>query len=166
MSRLPGVWKVAGLTLVTSAAVLACATIMHGSSQEVSIASQPTGATVTVDGHPAGVTPVAAKLGRKDMHHVVVTMQGYQPFEIVTTRKTSGWVWGNIVFGGLIGLAVDAITGGLYDVKPDQIQAQLAKTGASTVTRNGDLYVLLVREPDPSWRRIGQLERIQVAPPR
>src|SRR5260221_11986135 len=114
---------------------------------------------LSFDGQPAGKTPVAAKLSRKDTHHVVLTMDGYQPFEIVTTRKTSGWVWGNIIFGGLIGLAVDAISGGLYDVKPDQIQAQLAKTGASATMRNGDLYVMLAREPDPSWRRTGQPAR-------
>jgi hypothetical protein len=36
-------------------------------------------------------------------------------------------VWGNIVFGGIIGLAVDAITGGLYKLAPEQVSAQLAR---------------------------------------
>jgi hypothetical protein len=141
--------------------VLACATIMHGSSQEVGISSQPTGATITVDGLSTGKTPVTAKLSRKDIHRVAITLEGYQPFEITTTRKTSGWVWGNIVFGGLIGLAVDAITGGLYDVRPEQISGQLSKTGASVQIHGDHLYVILVRDPDPSWRRIGQLEALR-----
>jgi hypothetical protein len=85
-------------------------------------------------------------------------MEGYQPFEIITTRKTSGWVWGNIVFGGLIGLAVDAITGALYDVRPGQIAAQLSKVGASVQVDGDHLYVVLVRNPDPSWRQIAQLD--------
>jgi hypothetical protein len=149
------------LVLVSVLAVLAlaCATIIHGSSQEVSISSQPTGAAVTVDNQVLGNTPVVAHLKRKDNHNIVVKMAGYQPFELATTRGTSGWVWGNIVFGGLIGLAVDAITGGLYNVKPDQVSAQLVKTGASATFRNGTLYVFLVRDPDPSWEKIGQLER-------
>jgi len=146
---------------LASAVVLACATIMHGSSQEVGISSQPTGATITVDGQPAGNTPVTAKLSRKDIHRVAITLTGYQPFEITTTRKTSGWVWGNILFGGLIGLAVDAISGGLYDVRPEQIPAQLSKAGASVQLHGDHLYVILVRNPDPGWRRIGQLEPLR-----
>jgi hypothetical protein len=142
--------------------VWACSTIIHGSSQEVGVSSQPTGATVTVDGVSHGTTPVAARLRRKDLHKITVTMAGYQPFEIATTRGVSGWVWGNIVFGGLIGLAVDAISGGLYNVKPDQVSATLARTGASSgVLHDGTLYVFLVREPDSSWQKIGQLERIE-----
>jgi hypothetical protein len=133
---------------------------MHGGSQEVGISSQPTGATITVDGQPAGKTPVTAKLSRKDIHRVAITLEGYQPFEITTMRKTSGWVWGNIIFGGIIGLAVDAISGGLYDVRPEQIAGQLSKAGASVQVRGDHLYVILVRDPDPSWRRIGQLESL------
>src|SRR5437660_5716539 len=128
-------------------AAMACATIMHGSSQGVSIASQPTGANITVDGLNIGKTPAVARLTRKDMHTIQITLDGYQPFEVKTTRKTSGWVWGNIIFGGLIGLAVDAITGGLYDVKPDQLQASLNKQGASAVVRDRTLYVFLVSDP-------------------
>jgi hypothetical protein len=35
-----------------------CATIMRGSTQDVGIASSPTGARVTVDNQPRGTTPV------------------------------------------------------------------------------------------------------------
>jgi len=34
---------------------------------------------------------------------------------------------GNIVFGELIGLAVDAMSGGLYNLTPTQISAQLVQ---------------------------------------
>lgn len=40
-------------------------------------------------------------------------MDGYLPDETTLTKKVSGWVRGNLVFGGLIGLAVDAISGGM-----------------------------------------------------
>ena len=147
--------------LAAPLAVLACASILHGSSQEVGIASQPSGATVTVDNQALGTTPVVAKLKRKDKHFIAVTMDGYQPFELTTTRSTSGWVWGNIVFGGLIGLAVDLSTGGAYKVNPAQVSAQLAAAHASATFEDGTLYVVLVRVPDPSWERIGQLERLR-----
>ncbi len=54
-------------------------------------------------------------------------MPGYQPFEATLTRSVSGWVWGNIVIGGLIGLAVDSISGGLYSLAPEQITGVLNK---------------------------------------
>ncbi len=137
-----------------------CATIIHGSSQDVAIASQPTGADVTVDGRAFGRTPVTANLRRKDIHSVKIVLAGYQPFEMNLTRHVSGWVWGNILFGGLIGLAVDAITGGLYEIKPDQVMAQLGKSQGMAVMGPDRILVLLVATPDSSWIRIGTLERV------
>lgn len=138
----------------------ACCTIMHGSSQDIAIGSQPTGADVTVDNKPLGRTPVNAHLTRKDLHGIRINLAGYQPFEMNLTRHTSGWVWGNIVFGGLIGLAVDAITGGLYEIKPDQVMAQLQQGHALVSPRGDAIYVVLVQVPDSSWVRIGSLERV------
>jgi hypothetical protein len=147
------------LFAVTVAVLLAaCATIMHGSSQDVGIASTPTGAKVTVDNGSLGITPIVAHLRRKDNHVIKIEMDGYQPFEIATTRKVSGWVWGNIVFGGIIGLAVDAITGGLYKVNPEEVSGTLAqRTGA--LKGGTDVMVVVVLQPDPSWVKVGTLTR-------
>src|SRR6266480_3279892 len=141
-----------------SLGLLACATILHGSSQDVGIASQPTGASVTVDNQMLGHTPVVAKLKRKDKHTIAVALDGYQPFEVTTTRSTSGWVWGNIVFGGLIGLAVDAIDGAFYNLSPEQVSATLAANHAS-VSKTGDgIYLFAVLKPEPGWVKVGQLQ--------
>lgn len=147
------------LTLVLVVALGACATIMHGTRQEVGISSSPTNARVTVDNMPLGNTPLVTELSRKNSHIVRIELAGYAPYEATLTKKVSGWVWGNIVFGGLIGLAVDAITGGLYSLTPEEISGALAAQAvgdASTLTANG-LYIVLVREADPSWMRIGTL---------
>lgn len=152
-------WTV--VALVAPLGALACASIMHGSSQDLSIASQPSGATVTVDKQALGKTPVVAKLKRRDTHSIAVAMDGYQTFELTTTRSTSGWVWGNIVFGGLIGLAVDFSTGGAYKIDPAQVSADLSRAHAGATFTDGTLYVVLVRTPDPSWEKIAQLERVR-----
>jgi len=107
---------------------------------------------------PLGTTPVVAHLRRKDNHIIKIEMDGYQPFEMATTRKVSGWVWGNIIFGGLIGLAVDAITGGLYNVTPEQVSGTLAKQTGS-LNRGTDIMVVVVLHPDPNWVKIGTLQR-------
>lgn len=131
-----------------------CAWIMHGSRQKVSIASSPTGAKVMVDGQQMGITPVNAELKRGEQHLVRIEMDGFLPFEIYLNRKASGWVWGNIALGGLIGLAVDAITGGLYNITPDQVQATLGKDAA----RSGmdGVRLVTVLRPEPGWVKIGQ----------
>ncbi|MGH7535985.1 MAG: PEGA domain-containing protein [Gemmatimonadales bacterium] len=151
--------KLCGLAVALGATGAACATIMQGTSQELSVASTPTGARVMVDGSEAGKTPFVASLKRKDKHVIRIEMEGYQPFELPLARATSGWVWGNLVFGGLPGLAVDAITGGLYKLKPEQVQATLET--ATTAIREGDdvLVVAVVLHPDPDWQRVGELAR-------
>src|SRR5580765_5899488 len=112
------------------AALTGCATIMHGTSQDIGFQSSPTNAKVLVDGLPMGNTPVVAKLSRKDNHIVKMNLDGYQPFEATLTRGTSGWVWGNAVFGGLIGLAVDAMSGGLYKINENSVSGQLNAVAA------------------------------------
>lgn len=143
---------------IVVAIAAACGTIIHGTRQDVGVSSTPTGAQVVVDNMPLGQTPVVAKLTRKDNHVIRITMPGYQTFETNVTRSLSGWVWGNIVFGGLIGLAVDAITGGLYKLRPEQVTGTLAT--ADVRSEQGGLYVAVVLAPDPSWEKVGQLTRI------
>jgi hypothetical protein len=144
---------------VVALALAGCATIMQGTSQELSVASTPTGARVLVDGTEVGRTPHVANLKRKDKHVVRIEMDGYQPFELPIARATSGWVWGNLVFGGIPGLAVDAITGGLYKLRPEQVEATLAQSTAA-VGERGDVMVLaVVLRTDPEWEKIGGLVR-------
>ncbi len=144
---------------VMLAPLAGCATIMHGSSQDVGLSSNPTAAKVIVDGKPLGNAPVVTKLSRKDNHVIRMELDGYSPYEATMTRGVSGWVWGNLVFGGLIGLAVDAVSGGLYKLSPEQVMGEMAKQGASVQSTKDGLYVTVVMSPDPTWQRIGTLER-------
>ncbi|HYB65615.1 MAG TPA: PEGA domain-containing protein [Steroidobacteraceae bacterium] len=137
----------------------ACATIIHSPRQQVAISSTPAGATISIDNREVGKTPLVTKLARKDEHVLRIELAGYQPFQATLSRRVSGWVWGNIVFGGLVGLAVDAVSGGMYELRPDQVSAALA-SGQARIERQGDgLYVLTVLEPQPDWMKVAQLQR-------
>ena len=116
-------------------------------------------AEVIVDNQSYGITPVSAKLRRKDNHHLQIKLEGYQPYEVMLTRQTSGWVFGNILFGPgvLIGIAVDAISGAMYSLRPDQVSADL-QTAQKAAVEDGTLFVVLVPNPDPRWEKIGQLQ--------
>jgi len=154
------------IAAAATVAIAGCATIMHGTSQDIGFQSTPTNARVTVDGMPHGNTPVVAKLSRKDNHIVKMELDGYQPFEATITRGTSGWVWGNIVFGGLIGLAVDAMSGGLYKLTPEQVAGQFTTAGRSgdagqSAMGKDGIAVRVVLRPDPAWQRIGTLQRVR-----
>jgi uncharacterized protein YceK len=143
---------------IAIASMSGCATIMHGTKQDVGISSTPTGASVMIDNTINGVTPVVAKLRRKENHVVRIQMAGYQPFETTLTHSVSGWVWGNVAFGGLIGLAVDAASGGIYKLTPEQVEGSL-QTGHAAVTNTSEgIYVVAVLAPQPDWVRVAQLE--------
>ena len=150
--------RIKWLTVGSFLAAGACCTIIHGTSQDIAISSQPTNADVSIDGRALGHTPVTASLSRKDNHTIRITLSGFQPFEMNLAHHVSGWVWGNIVFGGLIGLAVDAITGGLYEINQNQVMAQLAQKPTSAIFSRHGLYVMLVAAPDPTWHRIASLQ--------
>lgn len=59
----------------------------------------------------------------------------------------------------VVGLAVDAITGGLYNLTPEQISAALSKGHAKITIDKDKFYVAVVLKADPKWKRIGTLKR-------
>jgi len=137
-----------------------CATIMLSTNQEVSISSNPVGALVTDNGFQLGKTPLIADLKRKGSHNIRIELEGFQPYEVMLARKTSGWVFGNIIFGGIPGLVVDAITGSMYILQPEQIQAELRKNGINISLMENQLLITVTMDVDPSWEKIGQLNKI------
>lgn len=138
--------------------LIGCGTIMHGTKQQIGISSNPSGAKVVIDRQHYGITPFIADLSRKDNHVIRIEMEGFIPYETTLTRRVSGWVWGNIVFGGLIGLAVDAISGGLYKLTPDQVQAELAQNNRDFSVGKGNIFIIATLKPDPHWELIGKMK--------
>ena len=110
-----------------------CATIIHGTSQDIVADSSPREAEVWVDGTKEGETPVKLDLKRSDSHTVKFVKEGYQDVEAEITNTASAWIIGNIVFGGIIGCGIDFITGGAYDLKPERLDVNLTKLESQEV---------------------------------
>ena len=107
-----------------------CATVINQTKQKVNVASTPPGAQVQLDGANQGTTPLALQLKRKTKSYAVrLTLDGYEPYEVTLNRGVSAWLFGNAVIGGLIGLGVDVISGGMYKLKPKEINAELKPVG-------------------------------------
>lgn len=149
--------KKLSLTLLLLVSLTSCCTIMHGTTQSIGIASNPSDASVWIDKTFVGNTPLIVDMSRKDNHYVRIELEGYQPYEATFSRQMSSWVFGNIVFGGIIGLAVDAITGGIYMLTPEQVQAEMRTNHFAYSKNSEDSYFAVVLEPNPSWKKIGNL---------
>lgn len=110
-----------------------CASIIHGTTQEVSLSSNPSGARVQADGNQVGETPTKVILKRKTDHVLVFNKEGYEQEQRTVMHVVSGAVYGNIAAGGLIGWGVDAATGAQYKLAPETIHVELqpAKEGSS-----------------------------------
>ena len=143
--------------VITLSTFTSCATIMHGTYQSVGVASHPSNACISVDRNYVGNTPLIVNMTRCDNHVIRIELDGYQSYEIILSKQLSGWVFGNIVFGGVIGLAVDAISGAIYKLTPEQVQADLYSNCMTTCKKTSDSYIAIVMEPNPSWEKIGQL---------
>ncbi len=147
-----------------------CASIIHGPNQSVDFSSQPSGAKITIDGKDYGVTPKSVDLRRKGRlkgeisdkkeYAVKIEMEGFYPYEIKIKREMDGWFLGNILFGGLIGIIIDAGNGAMYKLTPDQVVAQMGKTTAMNINKADDkIYVAVSLDIDPSWEKIGTMEK-------
>lgn len=110
-----------GFLLALVALSSGCATIVNGKTQEISIASVPPGATVMIDGTQTVLTPTKVALRRNKDYVLTFMKDGYQTQVVPVTGVLSGWLLGNIVFGGLIGGGVDAATGAGFTLTPESI---------------------------------------------
>ncbi|QYM78788.1 hypothetical protein K0B96_16015 [Horticoccus luteus] len=73
--------------------------------------------------------------------------------------EMSGWYWGNILFGGLIGMiVVDPITGSMWNLSPDRIEHPLSAEQADMIRQGKGFVVVLVQ--DLSARERAELVRI------
>lgn len=146
------------IVLIVAVLLNSCATIINGTSQQVNITSTPIEAKVIIDGEELGKTPFIADLKRKDNHIVKIELDGYKTEVITLNGKTSGWFFGNCLFGGVIGMAVDAITGGMYKLQPEEIKRTMNVDKQQTLN-DGTLYIQFVMNADPKWEKIGQLTK-------
>ncbi len=122
-----------------------CATMAHGSRQRIAAASNPTGADVAVMcGKPAGPrisehapashpkTPTEINVSRRAQPcSVTLTKEGYEPASVAFSRKLSGWFWGNIFFGGVVGMIIDASSGGIYVKESESVNVTLQRSAGA-----------------------------------
>ncbi len=103
---------------VIAPAIGGCASIVRGTSQSVAISTPPvTGAVCDLsssEGSWQVSTPGAVTVERSSEDiQARCKKDGYQDAVAVIPSNFEGWTVGNLVFGGIIGLGVDAATGAI-----------------------------------------------------
>ncbi len=147
-------------TLLFSLLITGCASIVSKSSYPITISSNPTEANVTVtnsDGNVVytGKTPVATSLKankgffKRENYEVRFSKEGYDDTTVPLRTKVDGWYWGNIVFGGIIGLfIVDPATGAMYKFEDHFLTTDLGQSKA----RRGELKIYPLDDVPVEWK--------------
>jgi len=101
-----------------------CATIVHGTQTKVLLSSEPAGATAIV-GNRKVITPATVTLKNSESYQAIFKKDGYEDAYYNIDREMSGWVWGNVLLGGIIGLIIDNTSGGAYKLVPTEVNVML-----------------------------------------
>jgi hypothetical protein len=160
---------IAAAVAVSLAFVSGCATIFTGGgSQKVNIASTPPGAQVSITNRAGevvskGSTPFVAKLKKgagyfkSENYTLNFTMPGYRTQQARLTPRISGWYFGNIALGGLLGMVcIDPATGAMYKLEPKDVAITLQALKVAQTPAEGDLVVVATTQLRPDV-----LERMQ-----
>ncbi len=102
-----------------------CAIVMHSTTQEVELKSNPPNASIMVDGKKFGTSPQVVNVDRGSNHVIRFQLDGYDVYETQLTRKLSFWFWGNALNAFIPGMTIDMFTGSMYNLLPEKIDVDL-----------------------------------------
>ncbi|MBN1404452.1 MAG: hypothetical protein JW942_08320 [Opitutales bacterium] len=134
-----------------------CASIVDGGRNEtVLIRSLPAGASIKIVNNRTGETvysgtsPAKVDLARSSgffkgvSYTIQFRLDGYDDKQVSLRSSVNGWYFGNIIFGGLIGMViVDPATGAMYSL-PEDVVANLDAKSSATLLEDGDNANLLI----------------------
>jgi len=143
-----------GATVILVATIFlfsSCASIISGSTYPLSINSSPSSAKISITDKKGteiylGNTPATVKLKAgagffsKAEYQVKFSVHGYDEKIIPVTFSLNGWYFGNILFGGVIGmLIVDPATGAMWKIDTESINVTLNQS-TSSITPEIKIY--------------------------
>jgi len=136
---MPGTKTITKLLIVALLfSLTGCASIVSGGPKSLPIMSTPDGAELEIKNLRSGETilktktPFTAMLERdagffkKARYEINIKKEGYLPHQVVIEAGINGWYFGNIVFGGVLGLLiVDPATGAMWKISEENVKVKL-----------------------------------------
>jgi hypothetical protein len=121
-----------------------CSTIVHQTTQQVKVDSEPAGAAVTVScgdvfNDPKLTTPAVVTLHRKPAYcSLKLNKEGYAEKEVKFAKTMSPLYLGNVLIGGIVGLIVDAANGAMWNRTPaGEVKVKLDDAAAAATPTPG-----------------------------
>lgn len=106
--------------------VTSCATIFTGTKDSISFTSSPEGVKVLHKGIEKCTTPCTAEFKRSLAKQTVTfEKEGFNSKEVKLTKNFNAVSLLNILFGGAIGVGIDAATGSLTKYSPKAYTVEL-----------------------------------------
>jgi hypothetical protein len=133
------------IALLVSGLLVGCASIVSKSKYPISVNSNPSGSKITITDDSGmsvyeGTTPAVVKLKsgkgyfKKATYQVRFEMEGYGARIMPITHKLDGWYFGNLLFGGFIGLLiVDPISGAMFKPETDYVSVNLDQNSSTSL---------------------------------
>jgi hypothetical protein len=112
------------LLIVPLVALSGCASIIEGSTQEITVNTTPAGAKCAMMRNGQHIAEVASSPGsaviKKTGADVTIscTKPGYQEASVVDNSDVAAATFGNIIAGGLVGVVIDAADGSIHKYDP------------------------------------------------
>ncbi|GAK35652.1 peptidase associated/transthyretin-like domain-containing protein [Bacteroides graminisolvens] len=141
-----------------------CASIVSKSKYPITINSRPSDAKITITDKKgvtvfSGLTPAMLKLDAgagffsKARYQVTFEKDGYVSRTVPVNFKLDGWYFGNILFGGLIGLLiVDPATGAMYKIDTEFLDETLEKENGGVSAKANELRILDINDIPAEWK--------------
>jgi hypothetical protein len=102
-----------------------CATIMSGTKHTINVQAEPEDSKIFINGalHKSPCSQdVERGINAASKNKIVVEKDNYKPCEMNLSGSVHPWIFGNIILGGLIGIAIDLGTGAATSVKQEDIK--------------------------------------------
>ncbi|WP_262640771.1 hypothetical protein [Vibrio diabolicus] len=135
------------LSAIAATILSGCSTIVSKSDYPVTIHSNPEGATFSISNEDGeivqkGLTPSTITLDAGagffdgETYTINLKKEGYFDNTYTLESSVDGWYFGNILFGGLLGmLVIDPATGAMFSL-PDSVNVELSESEVSSNTLN------------------------------
>ncbi len=139
-----------------------CASIVSKTSWPISINSSPSEAKISIKDKKGieiytGSTPATLNLKSgsgffsKARYQVTFEKAGYEKKVVPVEFKLNGWYFGNIIFGGPLGLLIiDPATGAMFKLETEFLNETLTKSVASVDTK--ELKLLDINNIPAEWK--------------
>lgn len=144
------------IRILTTAAIAAalggCATVTRGTTDQITINSEPAGAEAKSSlGHACASTPCTWEVSRKSEFIVSFAKSGYEDTQVPVQTRIAGagaaGFAGNVLIGGLVGMGVDAATGATLEHFPNPVLASMSPLRKALPAGRGRHRPAARREP-------------------